>query len=195
MSRYGHVLLPVLWGSLSCCTTWRLNVLRRGSATPQPRVVNVVVAAQSPADYGCATYATPPAAVGEVCPSLLPARFAMTPLMSVLHPERSDVARCERRTSLPANAVCWHAGQWASPLRSCWRLDARRGDCSRNRRLPAMSSRTVAAGPTCGARVTDLSASGIGAPFRQRHTEPVVLYAATPTARCSATPDSADERA
>jgi hypothetical protein len=31
---------------LSCCTTWRLNVSRRGSATPQPRVVHVVVAAQ-----------------------------------------------------------------------------------------------------------------------------------------------------
>lgn len=52
--------------------------------------VQVVVAAQSPADDGRATYATPLAAVGEVCPSLLPARFAMTPLMSVLHPERTN---------------------------------------------------------------------------------------------------------
>ena len=77
-----------LRGSLSCCTMWRLNVSRRGSATPQPRVVHVVVAAQSPADCGRATYATLLAAVGEVSPSLLPARFAMTPLMSVLHPER-----------------------------------------------------------------------------------------------------------
>ena len=46
------------------------------------------------------------------------------------------VAHCERRTSLTASAVCWHAGQWASPLRSCWRQDGRRGGRSRNRRLP-----------------------------------------------------------
>ena len=80
-------------GSLSCCTTWRLNVSRIGSATHQPRVVHVVIAAQSTADDGRATYATPLAAGGEVCPSLLPARFAMTPLMSVLHPERSSDLR------------------------------------------------------------------------------------------------------
>jgi hypothetical protein len=102
-------VLRVLSGSLSCCTTWRLNVSRRCSATPQPRVVHVVVAAQSPADYGRPTYATPLAAVGEVCPSLLPARFAMTPLMSVLHPERMRVVRHERRTSLTASLSCWHA--------------------------------------------------------------------------------------
>ena len=59
--------------------------------------VQVVVAAQSPADDGRATYATPLAAVGEVCPSLLPARFAMTPLMSVLHPERTLLAYSVRR--------------------------------------------------------------------------------------------------
>ena len=64
------------------------------------------------------------------------------------------VAHCERRTSLTASAVCWHVGQWASLLRSCWRRDARRGGRSRNRRFPAMPLRTVAAGPTCGARVT-----------------------------------------
>src|SRR6266480_5491129 len=44
--------------------------------------------------------------------------------------------------------------QWASTLRPCWRRDAHRGDRSRSRRLPRMPSRTVAAGPTCGARVT-----------------------------------------
>jgi SRSO17 transposase len=79
----------LLSGSSSCCTTWRLNVSRRGSATPQPRVVYVVVAAQSPADDGRATYATSLAAFGEVCPWLLPARFAKTRLMPDLHPERS----------------------------------------------------------------------------------------------------------
>ena len=64
----GFTLLRVLWGSLSCCTTWRLNLSRRGSATPQPRVVHVVVATQSLADYGRATYATPLAAVGRFVP-------------------------------------------------------------------------------------------------------------------------------
>src|SRR5216683_3239964 len=44
--------------------------------------------------------------------------------------------------------------RWASTLRSCWRRDAHRGGRSRSRRLPRMPSRTVAAGPTCGARVT-----------------------------------------
>jgi hypothetical protein len=63
-----HGQAAVLWGSLSCCTTWRLNVSRIGSATHQPRMVHVVVAAQSPADDGRATYATPLAAGGEICP-------------------------------------------------------------------------------------------------------------------------------
>src|SRR5262249_16528186 len=39
--------------------------------------------------------------------------------------------------------------QWASMLRSCWRRDVH--GRSRSRRLPRMPSRTVAAGPTCGA--------------------------------------------
>ena len=91
--------------------------------------------------------------------------------MPVLHPKRIRVACCERWTSQPANAVCWHAGQWASPLRSCWRRDAH----SRNRRLPAMSSRKVAAGPTCGARVTDLDGIDRLGTDRRLRTEQVVL--------------------
>jgi hypothetical protein len=102
-------VLRVLSGSLGCCTTSRLNVSRRASATPQPCVVHVVAAAQSPAGDGRATYATPLAAVGEVCPWLLPARFAKTHLMSGLHPERMRVVRSERRTSLTVNVGCWHA--------------------------------------------------------------------------------------
>ena len=39
-----------------------------GSATPQPRVMHLVVAAQSPVVDQRATHATPLAAVGEVCP-------------------------------------------------------------------------------------------------------------------------------
>ena len=57
--------------------------------------------------------------------------------------------RRERRTpsaGVPANGH--------PPLRPCSRRGAHRGGRIRNRRLPAISSRTVAAGPTCGARVT-----------------------------------------
>ena len=43
--------------------------------------------------------------------------------------------------------------QWASTLRSCWHRDAHRGARSRSRDGFPVSSRTVAAGPTCGARV------------------------------------------
>src|ERR1035438_4800281 len=47
--RRSHWPAPMsfLWGSLSCCATWRLNVSQKASATSQPRVVHVVVAAQS----------------------------------------------------------------------------------------------------------------------------------------------------
>src|SRR6266851_1793305 len=44
--------------------------------------------------------------------------------------------------------------QWASTLRSCWHQDAHRSARSRSRDGFPVSSRTVAAGPTCGARVT-----------------------------------------
>ena len=57
-------------------------------------------------------------AVGEVLSLASTSGFAKTHLMSGLHPERICVARYERRTSLPANAVCWHADQWASAATS-----------------------------------------------------------------------------
>jgi hypothetical protein len=69
------------------------------------------------------------------------------------------VVRCERRTSLTVNANRWHALPMASTLRSCWRRDAHRGGRSRSRPLPRMPSRTVAAGPTCGALVTAVISS------------------------------------
>ena len=115
-----HWQAAVLWGSLSCCTTWHLNVSRRGSATPQPRVVHVVVAAQSPADCGRATYATPLAAVGEVCPSLLPARFAMTPLISVLHPERTCRGRRSGGTARTGGASRGARPRWRWLAGSGW---------------------------------------------------------------------------
>ena len=54
----------------------------------------------------------------------------------------------------------------------------------------------VAAGPTCCAQVAaDLSASGIGAPFRQCHTEPGHLCAAMPTARWCGDPPTSEQMA
>src|ERR1019366_5644623 len=120
----------LLWGSLSCCTTWRLNVYRRGSATPQPRVVHVVDAGQSLADVRRATYATPLAAVGEVCPSLLPARFAMTPLISVLHPERTCRGRRSGGTARTGGASRGARPRWRWLAGSGW---ARRADRERPR--------------------------------------------------------------
>src|SRR6516164_5210112 len=65
------------------------------------------------------------------------------------------VGRCERRTSLTVNADCWHAlpmGVHATlmlaPGCSPWRPK------SEPTTSPDAPSRTVAAGPTCGARVT-----------------------------------------
>jgi len=59
-----------------------------------------------------------------------------------------------------------------------------------------LPSRTVAAGPTCCAQVAaDLSASGIGAPFRQCHTEPGHLCAAMPTARWCGDPPTSEQMA
>ena len=59
-----------------------------------------------------------------------------------------SAGRHSRRT--PAAGM---PGQWASTLRSC-RRNAHRGGRSRSRPLPQMPSRTVAAGPNCGARAT-----------------------------------------
>ena len=68
--------------------------------------------------------------------------------------------------------------RWASTLRSCWRRDAHRRGRSWSRRLPRMPSRTVAAGPTCGAQVTALMVVPAGGqPARLRRSGQVVLCA------------------
>jgi hypothetical protein len=68
------------------------------------------------------------------------------------------VIRRECRTSLPANCGCWHA----SPMSVSATITLAPG-CSPWRLRPALAalrlpSRTVAAGPTCGAQVTALPA-------------------------------------
>ena len=61
-----------------------------------------------------------------------------------------NARRHSRRT--PAAGM---PGQWASPLRSRWRRDAQRGGPQPEPTTsPGMPSRTMAAGPTYGARVT-----------------------------------------
>ena len=75
------------------------------------------------------------------------------------------VVRCERPTSLTADADRWHARPMGlHATLSCWRRDAYRGGRSRSRRLSRMPSRTVAAPLTGGAQVTaDLSGRRLGA--------------------------------
>src|SRR5262249_6360369 len=65
------------------------------------------------------------------------------------------VVRCERPTSLTADADRWHARPMGfHATLSCWRRDAYRGGRSRSRRLSRMPLRTVAAPLTGGAQVT-----------------------------------------
>ena len=101
-------------GSKMLATTPAAAKLRRGSGprlraggqvavlpahTPRymPGTLQVYVRTiTSACPCGLATYATLRAAVSELCPSLLPARFAVTPLMSVLHPDRNrDLRRLD----------------------------------------------------------------------------------------------------
>ena len=69
------------------------------------------------------------------------------------------VVRRERRTSLTASPGCWHAYPVASPPCSPWHRDPHLGGSSRRMAVPRLTSRTVTAGPGCGAR-DPLSAGG-----------------------------------
>ena len=62
------------------------------------------------------------------------------------------VVRHQRRTSLTASLGCWHAYPGASPPCSPWHRDPHLGGSSRRMAVPRLTSRTVTAGPGCGAR-------------------------------------------
>ena len=60
-----------------------------------------------------------------------------------------SAGRHSRRASVAAMPI-----QWASPPCSPWHRDPHLGGSSRRMAVPRLTSRTVTAGPGCGARVT-----------------------------------------